>query len=222
MAGDMPMPPDRFQQLKRAQERKPRPDPLHAVDRRDPAVETSPLAAELLAEAASHPLESGELLVLSEEAALPDLEAAASGIETTEAVPDRGADEPALAAIARPRLLAARVDEIIGWEPPLAEHLRLLEAALQSGLEVAQTMLVGHVETFPERVEHLMRLRHMLEPGAGRLVLTIRLSGDRELPPRDPRIGRVAAAARPADPDLEVRHARAIARLALGPGIVVG
>ncbi len=222
MAGDMPMPPDRFQQLKRARELEPRPDPLHAVERRDPAAETSRLAAELLAEVTSRRLESGELLVLSEEATLPDLEAAGGGIGTIETLPDRVADEPALTALAQPRLLAARVDEIIGWQPPLAEYLRLLEAALRSGMEVAQTMLVGHVETFPERVEHLMRLRHMLEPGAGRLALAIRLGGAQELPSRDRRIGRVAAAARPADAELEVRHSRALARLALGPGIVVG
>lgn len=220
MSGDMPMPPDRFAQLQRARQLEPRPDPLHAVERRDPPERSSDLAAELLAEAAVRRLESGELLVVCEEASLADLEAATAAVVAT-AAPAEAPDDPALAALAQPRLLSARVDEIIGWQPPLAEHLRLLEAAVHGGMTVAQTMLVGHVETFPERVEHLMRLRHLTGLGAGPVVLSIQRAADQDLPPRDSRLVRVAQAARPADPDLETRHTRALARLALGDGVVV-
>lgn len=219
MTGDMPMPPDRYQELVRARQQQPRPDPLLAVERRDPPTATSPLAAEILTEAASRELQSGELLLLSEEATVADLEQAAVALETSgeqPAVPD----DPLLAALVQARLLAARVDEIFGWQPPLAEHMKLLEAALQSGLEVPQTMLVGHVETWPERIEHLMRLRDLAATRQGRILLTIRLATDAELPAGDPRVAKVAEAARPADPELDRRHTHAMARLALGPGRV--
>jgi hypothetical protein len=221
MTGDMPMPPDRYQELVRERARAPRPDPLAPVPRRDPAATTSPLAAELLAEAGQRRLESGELLLVSEEAGLVDLEAAAGRVPP--APPRPAAGEPAepaaetmLALLAEPRLFSPRVDAAMGWQPPLAELLRLLGATLQAGHDVRQTMLVGHVETFPERVEHLMRLRHLLEEGRGRLALTVAGCDLDTLPDDEPRMREIVRAARPADPSLEVRHARAVAALALG------
>jgi hypothetical protein len=130
-------------------------------------------------------------------------------------------DDPMLAMVTLPRLLSPRVDQIIGWQPPLAEASRLLEGALQAGFDLPLTMLVGHVEIFPERVEHLMRLRHLLEDGRGTVVLEVALAADTDLPSRDRRVVRVAQAARPADPELERRHTLALAALALGHGVVL-
>ena len=223
MTGDMPMPPDRYQELVRERGRAARPDPLAPVPRRDPAATTSPLASELLAEAAQRGLESGELLLVSEEAALADLEAAAdrmpaapAAIGATRPAPAEPAAATMLALLAEPRLFSPRVDAAMGWQPPLAELLRLLGATLQAGHDVRQTMLVGHVETFPERVEHLVRLRHLLEEGRGRLALTVARCDLDALPDDEPRVREIVRAARPADTSLEVRHARAIAALALG------
>lgn len=221
MSGDMPMPPDRYQELVRTRELAHRPDPLLAVERRDPATATSALAAELLAEAAARPLASGELLLLCEEATLDDLEAAAASVVPATGAPTLNDTDPMLAMVTLPRLLSPRVDEVLGWQPPLAEVSRLLEGALQAGFDLPLTMLVGHVETFPERVEHLMRLRHLIEAGRGTVVLQVALAADADLPSRDRRIVRVAQAARPADPELERRHTLALAALALGDGIVL-
>jgi len=220
MSGDMPMPPDRFQQLIRARELAPPPDPLIAVEPRLPATETTPLATELLGEAGDRPLESGELLLLCEEATLADLEAAAGGARPAADPPDSPADDPVMAALAAPRLYSSRLDQIMAWQPPLAEILRLLEAALQTDQTVTTAMLVGHVETYPERVEHLMRLRHLVDQGRGRVVLRVELAQLDGLPSRDRRVRRVAEAARPTDAGLERRHALALARLALGPDAV--
>lgn len=221
MTDNMPMPPERFQELMQARQLAPAPDLLVPVDPREPAVASSPLAVELLAETDARPLESGELLLICEETSLPDLESAVAGQAVAEA-PTMPTDEPALAALATPRLFAPRLDAIMGWEPPLAEVLRLLEAALQAGANVHLTMLVGHVEHFPEWVEHLMRLRHLRDEGRGTLTVAVALADPAALPAADPRVREIAAAARPADPEVMRRHAVALARLALGAGTVVG
>lgn len=220
MTGDMPMPPERFRTLMQARELAATPDPLVNVERRDPSQESSSLAGELLAEAAERPLESGELLLVCEEASLADLEAATAGTPGAPAMPDLVDADPMLAMVTVPRLYAARIEQIFGWQPPLAELTRLLEAALQVGQAVPQTMLVGHVETFPERVEHLMRLRYLVASGRGRVTLSVALADLDSLPTRDSRVARVAAAARPRDAEVEVRHALALAALALGPQAV--
>ena len=220
---DQPMPPERFDELLRERAGRPAPPALHPVPRREPAAVTDPLAAELLAEAAERPLESGELLLVSEDAVLADLEAAAASMATAGALPDPAGDA-ALTALAAPRLLSPRLFDVFGWTPPLVEHLRMLEAALRGGMTVTQTMLVGHVETFPERVEHLMRLRSLLEIAAGTgggIVLRGELAGPATLPDDGPQMATILADARPSVPDTDVRHARAVARLALGPGVVV-
>jgi 2-iminoacetate synthase ThiH len=124
-----------------------------------------------------------------------------------------------------PRLLSPRIWEALAWSPPLAEHLRLLEAALLTGATVGVTMFVGHLETFPERVEHLMRLRDLSRRAAdngGRLVLVVEQADPATLPATDPRLPDVVAAARPSRADTDTRHAMAVARLALGAGVVRG
>ena len=85
-------------------------------------------------------------------------------------------------------------------------------------------MLVGHVETFPERVEHLMRLRNLVVTArvvGGGVGLQVRLVEPGDLPPMTPQLERVLAGARPVDPDTDRRHALALARLTLGPGSVL-
>jgi hypothetical protein len=222
---DLPMPPDRYAELVARRRAVSPPDPLVTVPRREPATATSELAAELLTEAAGRSLESGELLLVSEEATLADLERAADTVELVPALPAMPDGDALLAVLATPRLLNPRVWEALGWQPPLAEHLRLLEAALLGGQVVPQTMLVGHVETFPERVEHLVRLRHLHEAARdarGGVVVAIAVAGPEQLPAVTPRLERILDAARPAAPDTDQRHALALARLALGGGVVVG
>jgi len=220
---DLPMPPDRLGALLARRAAAPRPDPLHPVPSREPATATGDLARILLAEAAQRRLASGELLLVSEEATLADLEAAAARVApaVAAACAPPGA-EPALAALAAPRLWCARVWSVFDWQPPLAEHLRLAAAALSGGMVLEQTMLVGHVETWPERIEHLMRLRDLVDDlggRGGRPVRSLRLADPADLPRAAPRRS-IAAAARPAVADHDRRHALAVARLALGPGIV--
>ena len=221
MSGDTPMPPERFHQLVQARSLEPRPDLLMDVDPREISDETSPLAAELLGEAAARPLESGELLLICEETTLADLEAAAAVVTLAAPLADPD-EEPALAALAAPRLFSPRLDDLMDWRPALAEVLRLLEGALQAGAAVPLTMLVGHVETYPEWVEHLMRVRHLRDNGRGRVGLTVSLASDDDLTVPDERVVGVARAARPTDVDLMRRHAQALAVLALGSDSVVG
>jgi hypothetical protein len=219
----MPMPPDVYADHLRRRQQAPRPDPLHPVPRRAPAGATSELARELLDEAADRGLESGEILLVSEEATLADLEEAAAAVAPAGEAP-AVPDDPVVAVLAAPRLLSPRVWEIMGWQPPLAEHLRLLEAALLEGRCLPQTLVVGHVETFVERVEHVMRLRHLAGNAAaagGRIVLDVRQVVPAELPPASPMLTRVLEGARPADEATDLRHARAVARLALGAGVVL-
>lgn len=227
----MPMPRERFQELVERRQAGARPDPLLPVPAREPATVTSDLAAVLLAEAASRPLESGELLLVSEEAALVDLEAAAARVSLAPVAPGLPADDPVVAELVEPRLLNPRIWEAFAWRPPLAEYLRRLEAAVHAGIVLPQTMLIGHLETFPERVEHLARLRQLAtaggQPGGG-VVLSILPAGpvhladlgqDQDAGTRG-RIEAILAGARPSGADVDRRHALAIARLALGPGAV--
>lgn len=220
---DMPMPPDVFAAHARRRGLVPRPDPLHPVPSREPAGETTPLARELLGEAAERPLESGEILLVSEETTLTDLETAAATVAPAGAQPAVPAD-PVLAVLAAPRLLSPRIWEVMGWQPPLAEHLRLLETALLAGGTLPQTLLIGHVETLVERVEHLVRLRDLVAAAAGgdrSIVLEIRQATADELPTATPLLSRILAGARPSEADVDRRHAAAVARLALGSGVVL-
>jgi len=228
----MPMPPDRYAELRRRQQEQPAPSPLQAVPLRESPARSSALAAELLAESAHRRLEAGELLLVSEEASLADLEAAAAPIVPAASLPAAAADEPLLADLAAPRLLCPRLYEIAGWSPPLPEHLKLLHGALRAGQVVGQTMLVGHVETWPERVEHLGRLREVVAragqaggAGAGSLIVAVAEADLAALPVADPGLAAeaatVAAAGRPPGLQIDRRHALAICRLALGPGAVV-
>jgi len=224
MTPDSPMPPDRLAKLVARRGAVPRLDPLVSVPVREPATDTSDLAAEILGEAAGRPLESGELLLVSEEATLDDLEAAVVGIASASELPAISVDDPVLATLTPPRLLSHRIWEALLWQPPLAEHVRLLEASLLVGNVVPQVMLVGHMETFPERVEHLTRLRHLVETAGaagGGVVVKVRLAEPDDLPPATPQLARILAGARPGDPDIDRRHALALARLTLGPGSVL-
>lgn len=223
------MPLERYQELMaRRRATASRPEPLQPVPRRDPAETTTPLAAELLAEAPVRRLESGELLLVSEEATLADLEQTAAAVTAAVTMPAVPADEPLLATLTEPRLLCPRAWEIFGWQPALAEHLRLLEGALRGGMVLPQTMLIGHVETYPERVEHLSRLRQLARACAdhdGAIVLAVRAATSADLDnsaitERQARFKEILDAARPTRPDHDLRHALAVARLALGPGLV--
>jgi hypothetical protein len=222
----MPMPADRYAELVQRRERQAARDPLQPVPSRQGVAATSALAAELLGEAAQRPLESGELLLVSEEATVADLEAAAATIAAADGWPEPDPDEPLLADLAAPRLLCPRVFEIANWQPSLAQHLKMVHGALRAGQDVGQTMLVGHVETLPERVEHLGRLKELRDAaartgqGGGRLVVAVRLAGDADLP-GGTAAGAIVAEARPCDPRDDLRHAVAIARLALGDGGVL-
>jgi hypothetical protein len=227
----MPMPRERFQELVERRQAGARPDPLLPVPAREPATVTSDLAAVLLAEAASRPLESGELLLVSEEAALVDLETAAARVSLAPAAPGLPADDPVVAELVEPRLLNPRIWEAFAWRPGLAEYLRRLEAVVRAGIVLPQTMLIGHLETFPERVEHLARLRQLATAGghlSGGVVLSILQAGPAQLADLGQdqdagtrgRIEAILAGAKPSGADVDRRHALAIARLALGPGAV--
>ena len=140
------------------------------------------------------------------------------------AVVPAAADDAMLAALGSPCLLSPRLFAFFGWQPPLAERSRMLDAALRAGATVNVAMLVGHIETYPERVEHLMRLRRLCEDAGttgGRLVMSVVEASPQDLPTGDDRLPEILAAARPVDPDTDRRHALALARLALGPGVVV-
>ena len=227
----MPMPRERFQELLERRQAGARPDPLLSVPAREPAAVTSDLAAVLLIEAATRPLESGELLLVSEEAALVDLEAAAARVSLAPAAPGLPADDPVVAELVEPRLLNPRIWEAFAWQPGLAEYLHRLEAAVRAGIVLPQTMLIGHLETFPERVEHLARLRQLATAGGqlgGGVILSILQAGpvhladlgqDQDAGARG-RVEAILAGARPSGADVDRRHALAIARLALGPGAV--
>ncbi len=223
---DMPMPPERFAELVRSRQGQPAPDPLQSVPSREPAGASSDLAAELLAESAHRILESGELLLVSEEASLADLEAAAAAVPAAASLPLPAAEDPMLVALAEPRLLCPRLYEVAGWQPPLPEHLRMLEGALRAGLAVGQTMLVGHVETLPERVEHVVRLRELRDAArlavpTASILVAVQTATAAQIPGDPGRAPAVAESARPGDPDADRRHAEALARLALGPQAVV-
>ena len=220
---DQPMPPERFGELLRQRAGRPAPPALYPVPRREPAAVTDPFAREMLDEAADRALESGELLLVSEDATLADLEAAAVRVAPAADAP-AVADDAMLAALGSPCLMSPRLFAVFGWQPPLAERSLMLAAALRAGATVTVAMLVGHIETYPERVEHLMRLRRLREeagPNGGALVLSVVEAAPQDLPTGDARLPEILASARPTDPDTDRRHAIALARLALGPGVVV-
>jgi hypothetical protein len=214
--GEMPMPRDRYLALLARRPALAPWDRFQAVPDREQAPVTSELAAQLLAEAAGRELESGELLLVSEEATLADLEAAAAGIEVASQLPAVPDGDPLFGTLAAPRLLGPRLWQLFDWQPDLEQHLRLLAGALRAGLAVPQQMLIGHLETFPERVEHLVRLRHVLRAGrqtGGRVVIAVRQAGPDDL-------ASINDGAVPATTDSDRRHAVAVARLALGPRTV--
>jgi len=222
---DLPMPAERYAELVQRRRAAGAPDPLQPVPVREPALRTGDLARALLAESAQRRLESGELLLISEDASLGDLEQAAAAVSPAapRAVDTAVEPDPLLALLVAPRLLSPRVWAALGWQPPLAEHWRLLVAALRGGAALSPVMLVGHLETWPERIEHLMRIRELQELAAAtgaRLAIAVRQARLTDLP-ADERLTRIAAAARPADPASDRRHAVALARLALGPGSVL-
>lgn len=220
MTGDMPMPPERFGELVQQRREAGAPDPLPPVHPREPAALTSPLAAELLAEAADRPLESGELLLVSEEATLADLEAAAAAVPSppTAPVEDPEAGDPMAALLAEPRLLSQRVWDAMAWRPDLPEYLQMLDAALRGGQAPRLSMLVGHVEDWPERVEHCLRLRALLTAAGPAVPPAVAVVEDDPAAwnARGERFAAVAEAARPRGADTDRRHARALARLAVG------
>lgn len=227
---NQPMPPDRFAELARRREAKPAPSPLQPVPSREPAARTTVLAGDLLQEAAGRTLEAGELLLVSEEASLADLEAAAARVGAAANWPEEGhaEEDPVLAELQAPRLLCPRIFAITGWRPPLSEHLKMLAAALAGGQSIALVMLVGHVETLPERVEHLTRVRDLLgsrsgaQNAGGDLVMRIELAADGSLPGASASAREISEEARPDTVEDDRRHALAIARLALGDGVVHG
>ncbi len=222
MTGDMPMPPERFGELVKQRREAGAPDPLPPVQPREPAAATSTLAAELLAEAATRPLESGELLLVSEEATLGDLEAAGDAVAAPPAAPACSpdvADDPMAAVLAEPRLLSQRVWDAMGWRPELPEYLQMLDAALRAGMAPRLSMLVGHVEDWPERVEHCLRLRSLLvgvSPDTSAPVVAVVEDDPAAWPARGERFAATAAGARPPAAGTDVRHARALVRLAVG------
>ncbi len=230
LGGGMPMPPDRYAELLRQKRQAPGPDPLQPVPSREPIAATTELARRLLAEASARVLESGELLLVSEEAALGDLEAAAARIRPADRLPEPPDEAPLRDLLGAGRLLCPRIWDIFGWQPPLAEHLRLMADLLRGGSVLPQVMLVGHLETFPERVEHLLRLRALAaEAPPGAVVVAVRLATPADLAaagcgdpsPRAAKLAAILRGARPRVPATDRRHALAVARLALGPAAVV-
>lgn len=208
---DIPMPEDRYRDLIARREAREATAGAEVLppDRAAPPAESSAFARELLAEAAGRPLESGELLVLFEEASLADLRAATGEIPrraprpVVTAAPAGAAGHAPLATpgladlppdVADPLaagawLLSDRVRRLLGLEASAAAWLRAAHAAMAGGLLVAADMVIGHVETWPERVEHLARLRGLHERDGGLAELGVRwCAGPRELPSEPPEL----------------------------------
>ena len=227
----LPMPEDQFTRLRDRRIAGLPSRLLLPVPCREPAAQTDELAALFLAESAQRRLESGEILLLSEEATLDDLETAAAAVTHRRVSRDDGAtDEPRpedgspLSILGQPVLMSSRIWSLMDWRPELAEFSTLLVGALRSGQPLSTVMLVGHVETFPERVEHLTRLRELVDQAGGADNLSVIVaawhaaSGDAV---GDDFVA-IADAAAPSNPQMDVRHARALANIVLGPiGIAV-
>lgn len=221
---DVPMEPERFRELVARRERleaAAEPD-ARPPDRALPPEESTAFARSLLAEASSRTLEAGELLVLFEEAALADLTAATGEIAAGPAVrvvePPQGVVlPPSLLAILEPGawLLSDRVRRLVGRGPSAGAWLKAAAAVAQGGLPVAADLVIAHLETFPERLEHLGRLREFHERTGRLRGLGLRVC-------RDPaELGAAPAALRslvPAPPSflaLDLARTAAIARLGL-------
>lgn len=185
---DVPMPADRFHELLARRERAEAAAPPEArlPDRELPPAASTPFARELLADSDTRVLEAGELLILFEEAALSDLQAAAGTIAEHAAWPvvEPPADvvlPPSLADVLLPGawLLSDRVRRLIGRTPSAGAWLKAAAATAGGGLPVSADFVIGHLETFPERLEHLGRLREFHERTHGLRAVGLR-------PCRDP------------------------------------
>lgn len=184
---DVPMPPERFSELLAQRERveaSATPSVLQP-DRTPPPPQSTEFARLLLGEASSRVLEAGELLVLFEEASLADLVAAAGEILTRPSLPvveppPGVALPPSLLEVLTPGawLLNDRVRRLVGRGPSAGAWLKAAAAAAMGGLPVAADLVIAHLETFPERLEHLGRLREFHERTHGLRGVGVRVCRD--------------------------------------------
>lgn len=159
---DIPMPPDRFAELlARRQQREAAavPDAL-PPDRDPPPPVSTPFAQALLAESSRRILEAGELLVLFEEAAVVDLGQAAGPIPRLAswqvlAPPPDVVLPRSLTEVLTPGawLLSDRVRRLVGRTPSAGAWLRAAAAVVAGGVPVTADLVIGHLETFPERLD---------------------------------------------------------------------
>ncbi len=227
---DIPMPPERWRELREARERAEAAAAPEArrPDRQPPPAATTAFARELLAESAGRVLEAGELLVLFEEAALADLRVAAGEIPAGAARlvvdPPPGVVLPsALAETLEPGawLLADRVRRLTGRATSAGAWLRAAAAAAGGGLPVAADMVIGHLETFPERIEHLGRLRELHERTGGLRAVGLRACRDRAELGAAPADLKALVPAPPGFLAADLARTAAIARLGLPAAVTV-
>jgi len=159
------------------------------------------IALEILGESQRRRLTGGELMLLLEEAALCDLEVAAStlqrevadysslqnrvddtqitpddvhcsardsGVTTLEVLKKVQADGLELLSGEGAEILNDRVRAILVPEKTKArEWIEICEEAHFAGLKTVATMTFGNIETYYERVEHLLRLRESQDKTGG-------------------------------------------------------
>ncbi|MCP4145795.1 MAG: hypothetical protein GY752_11005 [bacterium] len=172
------------------------------------------IALEILGESQKRRLTGGELMLLLEEAALCDLEAAAdklergivdysslqnkvddtqitpddvccsaeeTGVTTLEILKKMQADGLELLSGNGAEILNDRVREILVPEKTKArEWIEICEEAHFAGLKTIATMTFGNIETYYERVEHLLRLRESQDKTGGYVGLILSKSADQK------------------------------------------
>jgi len=224
------MPPERWREqiAKRARVEAAATPDLRGPDRDAPPPVSTCFARNLLAESSGRTLEAGELLILFEEASLADLTTAAGAIPERVMLPvvDPPQDvelPPSLADILLPGawLLSDRLRRLTGRTTTAGVWLRAAAAAAEGGLPVAADMVIGHLETFPERLEHVGRLRELHERTAGLRALGLRVCRDPAEMGDAPEALKALVPAPPGFLAVDLARTAAIARLGLPAGVIV-
>ncbi len=228
---ELPMPPDRFHELlaRREDETSGEGPRVFPPDRLAPPPTSSAFARTLLDELRTRLPESGELLVLFEEAALADLEAAAGPVPRRPAGPAVATPgdlplPPALREIVAGEtwLLSDRARSLLGLTPGTTAWLKAAHDLTRGGVTLGVTLVIGHLEVYPERVELLTHVRELHARTRGVREVAVRACrGEDDLPSPLPEALRdtVPWPAALLEPDLA--RTAAIARLALPAEIAV-
>lgn len=227
---DIPMPEDRWREVvaKRERAEAAATPEVRRPDRDLPAAESTAFARELLAESSTRVLEAGELLILFEEASLADLLTAAGPISVLPAElvvePPPGVVLPSsLTEVLLPGawLLSDRVRRLTGRTPSAGAWLKAAAAAAGGGLPVNADLVIGHLETFPERLEHLGRLREFHQRTRGLRAIGLRACRDPEELGDAPAALKALVPAPPDFLDVDLTRTAAIVRLGLPAEVTV-